>query len=89
VVILDRPNLPENAVQYQGYKDIFAGMKPIKRAARLAFSCSGASPDLFQKVLFAAVDGSCPNWRTPRKADHPILLTYRGPNISRARLRVW
>jgi|YNPNPStandDraft_1061719.scaffolds.fasta_scaffold30228_2 23S rRNA (cytosine1962-C5)-methyltransferase len=87
VVVLDPPKFAQHTSQVQaacrGYKDInLLAMQLLQPGGILVtFSCSGRiSPDLFQKVVFAAACDAKRDVQVleqlSQAPDHPILLTF-------------
>jgi 23S rRNA (cytosine1962-C5)-methyltransferase len=87
VIILDPPKFAHSTHDIdraaRGYKDINLLAFQLLRPGGLliTFSCSGLiSPDLFQKIIFAAsIDADRPAQivgRLDQSDDHPVLLTF-------------
>lgn len=101
IVILDPPKFAHNQQQVEkaarGYKDInLNALKLIRPGGFLfTFSCSGAiSRDLFQKIVFGALDDSKRQAQILRwlaaADDHPVALTFpEGEYLKGLLLRVY
>lgn len=101
VVILDPPKFAHTQGQVdkaaRGYKDInLNGFKLVKKGGYLfTFSCSGAiSPDLFQKIVFGALEDSGRDAQIIRTLgagdDHPVALSFpEGAYLKGLMLRVY
>jgi len=101
VVVLDPPKFAHTQGQVdkaaKGYKDInLNGFKLVKKGGyMLTFSCSGAiSPDLFQKIVFGAMEDSGRDAQVVRTLgagdDHPVALSFpEGAYLKGLMLRVY
>jgi 23S rRNA (cytosine1962-C5)-methyltransferase len=87
LVILDPPKFAHSKRDVhnaaRGYKDLnWLAFRLLRPGGLLAtFSCSGlVSPDLFQKIVFSAVDDAGRDAQILRyltqSGDHPTLLTF-------------
>lgn len=101
VIVLDPPKFAHSRRDVErasrAYKDINLLALQLVRPGGLifTFSCSGrVSADLFQKIVFGAVDDSGRKaqiiWRMSQGPDHPVALTFpEGAYLKGLACRVW